>query len=258
MMKVRSLVAALAAGGLAASCVAAEPYKGQQTDGGHAGRGGSLQLEPSGGSPDGQAGTTSGGTGGQSPPDDPECRTSAECALPRPYCAGTLGQCVECLSKANCSGTGRAYCKTTTYTCVRCLADTQCKPGAPYCETTEGVCVACLSSTNCGARGACDRNVHECVPACDSDADCEGSPTVPVCDPERNVCVQCLGDGDCPTSLPHCSPKTERCVSCLSDDDCASPTAHCDPLAQACVACLSSADCPGGVACVDGACVGPK
>lgn len=257
-MKVRSLVLVLVAAGLG-GCVAAQPYTGEHSDAGHSGSGGSLQLDPSGGTPNGQAGAgaESSGSGGTQP-SGPECLTSAECSLPRPYCAGTLGKCVECTSRVNCNGTGRPYCNTKTYTCAHCLSDLECTQTAPYCETTQGVCVSCLSSTNCGSRGACDRNVHECVPACDSDADCESSPSVPVCDPERNVCVQCLGDGDCPTSLPRCSSKTERCVGCLSDDDCASPTAHCDPLSEACVACLSSADCPGGVACTNGVCTGPK
>jgi hypothetical protein len=245
---VKQGLAALLGAALLASCVARQPYEPTPS-----GSGGSLEL---GGSASNSAGMDVGGAG--TPPEGAECKTSGQCAPPRPYCVGNLGVCVECLAHRNCTGTGRGYCNTKTYSCVRCLGDSQCAPAAPYCDTALGDCVECLTSDNCGGDNlACDRNAHTCVPSCQANADCEGTPLLPFCDPVRNLCVACLGDQDCPADTPRCSQDTRRCVGCLESGDCGPPTRLCDELRHLCAQCLSNGDCQGDAPCVDGSCVAP-
>ena len=250
-------VALAGLGVLAVGCVAQE---GRQSpgDGGAAGKsstsGGELNLGGGG------TGATSGSAGsGATTPVGPDCTSSAQCAVPHPYCVPALGTCVECLASKNCSGTGRPYCDTTRYTCLSCLSDRNCTSMLPYCAPDSGECVECLSSANCGGvDGVCDRYIHRCVPACETNADCAAAVDFPYCDPARNLCVECLADPECPAAKPHCETASKHCVPCVGNEDCAAPRPLCDPHEFTCVECLSSADCHGNAACDKGICVDPK
>lgn len=218
-----------ALGLLLANCVAQEDYRATPAAGGTAGSpsaglGGLSLLNPA-------------GAGGSSAdPAAGRCRSSDECAPPVPYCSTSLGRCVECLSRANCVGSGRSYCELSSNTCVYCLTDTQCAQAAPYCAVGIGHCVECLSSANCGTPGlVCDRDNYHCTSVCEKHADCASFPATPFCDPDRNLCV-----------------------ACVADEACALPTPRCDPKQHACVACVSADDCQPGVACVAGACANPR
>jgi Cys-rich repeat protein len=74
------------------------------------------------------------------------CGSSANCAIPRPYC-GPNGVCVECLGDGNCSGAGgNPYCVSNA--CVECVTNLNCGGGNPYCSP-QNECVECLTLTNC-------------------------------------------------------------------------------------------------------------
>lgn len=223
---------ASALGLLLVNCLAQEEYRPSPAAGGAAGSnsagfGGISLITTAAAGAGGGAGAQHAGVG---------CRSSEECAPPSPYCSTSLGRCVECLSPANCRGSGRGYCELSSNTCVYCLTDSHCTQAAPYCAIGIGHCVECLSSTNCGGAGLlCDRDNYRCTSACEKHADCASSPGTPFCDPDRNLCV-----------------------ACVSDDGCASPSPRCDPKQHVCVACATDGDCQPGVSCVAGACANPR
>lgn len=242
---------------LVVGCVAQEPYDPSPHTGGAApvassGAGG-LSLATSG-----AAGAPAGGEAAVEPT-SVRCHSSDECAPPLPYCSASLGRCVECLSRRNCTGTERPYCDLSSNSCVYCLSDAQCLAVAPYCATSIGHCVQCLSAENCGSAGLlCDRDNYRCVPSCQSHADCDSAPSTPFCDPARNLCVACVDDAGCSGATPRCDLSNDSCVGCVGDDDCRSPSPRCDLLQHSCVECLSSRDCQPGVSCVAGACANPR
>jgi hypothetical protein len=246
-------------GFVGSSCLAQETYTPKPAVGGSAstsaGNGGSAGLalaEPTGG-----AGEAAGMPSGGSEPSG--CRTSEQCAVPLPYCLSSRGVCVECLSRTNCTGSGRRYCDLASNACVECLTDVNCTSVAPYCALAIGACVECLSNENCGSTDlVCNRQSYHCTPACRKNADCTGSPATPLCDPERSVCVECLADGDCPTATPRCASETKTCAVCLSDVDCAAPNPRCEPTKLLCVQCVSSQDCMGEAVCAAGVCSLPR
>jgi hypothetical protein len=247
-------------------CVAQETYQPHPSSSGgsagtRAGEGsaGLVIHDPSGGAggvADASAGTSTSGGGGD---DKAACQTSAQCALPFPYCSTSRGVCVECLSRSNCAGTGRNFCDLASNSCAACLTDENCAHAAPYCATALGACVECLSNDNCGADDlVCDRESYHCVKSCRGNSDCSGNAATPLCDPDRSLCVACLEDVDCSGETARCDPTTKVCVGCLADDDCAAPAPHCDKRGRTCVECVSNQDCKAGAVCAVGVCSQPK
>lgn len=139
-----------------------------------------------------------------------ECSTSAQCSsvVPtKPYCTSTVnngsltkGQCVKCLSNANCP-TSAPFCKSSVCTST-CQYDTQCKAvygsAAAYCLS--GTCKECSTDSQCASKNAnmpyCNNNV--CQSSCTSNSQCKAY-------------YYCYGSGGCGAS---CKP------NCSSDNDC--------------------------------------
>jgi hypothetical protein len=246
--------------------VAQESYDPNAHAGGSAGKtasagsAGLMIVDPTGGA--GGGGGTGAGAGAGSPTaggDRGECQTSAQCALPFPYCLTSRGVCVECLSRSNCSGTGRNFCDLASNTCAVCLMDANCSHTAPYCATAIGACVECLSNENCGTDDlVCDRETYHCVKSCRQNSDCADNAATPLCDPDRSLCVACLEDVDCPGRSPRCAADTKSCVGCLADEDCAAPTKRCDTRSRSCAECVNNQDCKTGAVCNAGVCTQPK
>ena len=102
-----------------------------------------IHLDP----PGATTGATTGGTGG-SPAGS--CRSSPDCALPKPVCDTVTQTCVECLTLLDCSVAPGPVCSAGKCVCL----DT----GLSYCTGEPPGCVDLqTSSINCGACGVgCD------------------------------------------------------------------------------------------------------
>jgi hypothetical protein len=115
-------------------------------------------------------------------------------------------------------------CDTTTNQCVECLTKTDCtQAGTTLCEPNSKECVQCLTASDCSANQTCNPQEFECVSVCATNADCANSSETPVCNPSTKTCVGCVNNSDC--TLPAssiCSAEGE-CVQCVSDDQCTPP-----------------------------------
>lgn len=161
------------------------------------------------------------------------CEADIVCALPTPYCYGSL--CVACLTDTNC---GNKFCEPSSHTCVECVTSGDCKADKPYCFAHE--CHQCLIPENCGdPLLTCDTRDGKCVPTCETDPDCSGPN--PVCLPDLRLCVACAADADCPDDRPRC--EDNKCVACRADEDCDMTKPICDPDRLECVECLTDDDC---------------
>jgi hypothetical protein len=165
------------------------------------------------------------------------CVRDSDCAgrPDAPRCALSTGECVACLSEADClTGTGRT-CDTEAGSCiggVACAVDGTCTAaGYARCDTRIGLCVDCLGSDDCVDNGAtCDVQNRACRPPvlCDADGDCDGTPT-PICDDDAGFCVECLTEDDCGSDYAVCvggvcddgPPRDGRAgSSCVTGPDC--------------------------------------
>ncbi len=136
------------------------------------------------------------------------CGTDNTCSNP-PVAAGATcpggnvcdgsGNCVECISDAQCSGS-TPRCNPASNTCVRCLANSDCDDTNPCTNDRCGTDNTCTnpplaSGTTCPGGNVCDSS-GRCV-ECVSNAQCSGSST-PLCHPDFNTCVECFIDRNCP------------------------------------------------------------
>jgi hypothetical protein len=64
------------------------------------------------------------------------CRSNADCKPDKPICDLNSGECVGCVTSAEC-GPPVPFCRDGK--CAQCLEDAQCGPTAPFCK--DGVCV---------------------------------------------------------------------------------------------------------------------
>jgi len=122
-----------------------------------------------------------------------EC-SGCNCSAPNDKCLN--GQCVQCLSDADCApGTGP--CDLNTHTC----ANATCPPTTPYLY--QGACVECLNGTHC-ASGTCDVNTHSCT---------------------NDLCSSCI------EPYPACADigGQLQCVQCTAQD-----TSYCDTIGGVC------------------------
>jgi len=110
----------------------------------------------------------------------------------------TYGNCVECLSNADCTS-GVCYPYTHTCTTVSCAAD------AGVCGAPDGGPTAICDST-----GACVE--------CESTSDCQSGSQWPYCDTVSKGCVECLLPTDCPYSNAGCYEG--HCGWCGANADC--------------------------------------
>jgi hypothetical protein len=126
--------------------------------------------------------------------------------------------CPICLGDNECSGATPA-CNVSAGECVACMTDAQCPSGA--CDTSKHRCVACNKDADCKDSQApvCDLVQHTCAPGCVSDANCT-SPSAPHCDAPSHQCVECTTSAQCTGAVgSSCDPITLRC-GCTFPWDC--------------------------------------
>ncbi len=201
-----------------------------------------------------------------------------DCSAPTPLCDQTAGSandgdCVLCLSNADCSNASIPRCNAANV-CVQCLSAADCGGDSPVCDAA-GTCTACASDADCvgsangpacevwGACGQCSStNASQCTGgdaicdfpsgtcvSCEFNTDCT-SAAAPACDTTTHLCQPCATDADCAGNLggPVCETapglKQGSCVLCAADTDCTNPaTPVCDTVSNQCVGCLTSANC---------------
>lgn len=162
------------------------------------------------------------------------CTADSACVAPYPRCNIGTGQCVECLSNADC-GPGGACDSTFACFASGCVNDTDCTAPTPRCETGNGVCVACFTNADCGPSEVCNPNFTcSTVSGCTADASC-AAPT-PRCEIGSGLCVECLDSLDCPGTT--CDLATNTCV-------------------PGSAGCATNAECPNGQVCSAGSCFDP-
>ena len=86
---------------------------------------------------------------------------------------GSLTQCVECNTSADCAGkVGAEVCSGSTKRCIQCNADTDCtgKPNGKKCRTPDQSC-GCNDDSNCTTGRICNATIHACLPGCRIGAD---------------------------------------------------------------------------------------
>lgn len=145
-----------------------------------------------------------------------------------------------CASPLVCNASGE---------CVECVTDAQCAGPTPACDATVGRCVGCRGAIGCSAPTICSPTRPVCLQTCQDNPDCPGF--VDGC--RMNVCSACNEDDDCGAAR-YCDSPVGRCVSCLVDEHCAAPTPRCDVSSGTCRACATNADCAAGAACFQGTC----
>jgi hypothetical protein len=170
------------------------------------------------------------------------CTSDADCILPTLHCDGASGQCVACVTNAQCEQEGiqegLKVCDTELERCVQCDFDADCPPDRGLgCQPTSHECVpACMTDEEC-PRSAPQCSGGLCV-ACTANQDCAGGGgpvQAPICDSAIGQCAECTQDpqSQCPLERPKCDRTIDRCVGCLSSVDCA-PNEGCDPEREVC------------------------
>jgi len=161
------------------------------------------------------------------------CTAHADCIDPAlPNCdldpeSPTRGLCLEpCFSNDDCLSSLYPNCDPSPGVCLPpCAGNGDCPEEQPMCDTETGLCFRpeCMNDAECAPpESVCED--WECVPGCESHADC---------DPEERCDL--VDEGH----LYHCEPR-----DCLTDADCTTPSQVCDTDGMA--------DPGGGGYCVDG------
>jgi hypothetical protein len=91
------------------------------------------------------------------------CPDAGRCPASAPLC-NSNGVCVGCQINADCTrAAGGTTCNTATGQCVQCVSKAQCTSLlAPLCNPTTNRCVGCVSTADC-REGYCDPVQHVCV-----------------------------------------------------------------------------------------------
>ena len=123
---------------------------------------------------------------------------------------------------------GSQVCDETSGDCVDCLSEAQCEDPTPFCGP-DNTCVGCTEHGDCSnpANGQCNNETNTCVP-CDDSIQCTED-GAGVCD--AGTCVQCsaddetaCGDNVCDISEGTCTTTpagmTGLCQECVSDRQC--------------------------------------
>lgn len=131
--------------------------------------------------------------------------------------------------------------------CVDCQSDGDCPQAEPFCIL--GKCGECFDANDCAVNEACYPREHECLPVCNSNADCADVHDAHICDPDTGACVGCIDDTDCPGDKPICEPERQQCAECASNADCGAAEPACDLQSGECRECLIDTDCKDGFAC---------
>ncbi|MFO0567913.1 MAG: hypothetical protein U0263_19800 [Polyangiaceae bacterium] len=206
------------------------------------------------------------------------CECDSQCGGAAPKCAPTndpkAGQCVGCLTSADCSVATAPACVlgTSSYDCTACNGDNGASTTAP-CPTSaqpacqaDGSCKQCSANNSaaCGASTpACDVASGTCA-ACTADFQSPSQPKMcptasnPWCDTSAGTCGKCTQDSDCAGHAGGsvCNTVSGACVACNGDADCAS-TEYC--ASHVCTAKLADGEsCTGANQCLSGACTSGK
>lgn len=109
-----------------------------------------------------------------------QCLTDGTgCTGTRPACdtgaAGGLGECVRCVSNADCPASS-ATCDPATRSCVECVTSIDCGGLEPVCDVAARSCVRCTATEGCGSEAPyCVEvgGVPRCVECRDTSEDCD-------------------------------------------------------------------------------------
>ncbi|MCC6621171.1 MAG: tandem-95 repeat protein [Deltaproteobacteria bacterium] len=176
--------------------------------------------------------------------------TDTGCTEAKPSCDTTVDPfdpvCVQCLTDADCRGTG--VCDLVTRACVPCLdnldpgfVDQGCSSITNACHevtpASGNSCVDCETTPDCSVAGdVCDEDAFKCYPCLDDqdgaavDTGCETA--LPLCNEGTSprTCSECFDtdgpgvvDDGCNTAEPACKTTANgngTCVECIVDDDC--------------------------------------
>lgn len=142
-------------------------------------------------------------------------------------------------------------CDTARGECVECLTDAQCPAALPACDPATHRCVVCRGTVGCAAPQVCSSFSPTCVEPClDGQANaCLGFPEG--C--RAGLCASCVDDDHCGPNR-WCDGTVGRCVACLVDAHCGGVTPRCEQATGLCRACVVNADCPAHESCFQGAC----
>lgn len=137
-------------------------------------------------------------------------------ATPDSGSGGSTGGAAACVNSTQCTGE-RPFCAQTVGRCVECLLATHCEQGQA-CDPSGSCSLGCSSPSDCGSGGetTCDPTTGACV-QCLTKSDCTSSGE-PFC--VLGHCAECAGDVDCPAGKPYCSPDSHECNECLVDGHC--------------------------------------
>jgi len=113
------------------------------------------------------------------------------------------GDCVECLTSADCKANPTALgpvCDPKTNYCT-CATNADCayNTWGGQCSTVDKMC-GCTKTTHCGPAtfGAkCNTDLEACT--CSANTDCATSQLGKVCDTTDHDACHCLGNSDCPS-----------------------------------------------------------
>ena len=126
------------------------------------------------------------------------------CSGETPVCDEASGECVECITGADCEA-----------------AD------APLC--VERACVECEGNGNCDSVTASRCGENNACAGCEGDEDCAHLSGTPACDEMSGTCVECMSSTDCDGNVCHPREHTctdqrarslEACQACVHDEEC--------------------------------------
>ena len=222
----------------------------------------SMDVTPDTGSPTVDAGTSppmdvtpdTGSPTVDVRPDVPgtPCTSDRTCSAMGGVCDRDRGLCVECRTRADCTGTNTACIAQRCAPITMCTTTRQC-PGQ-VCNTTLAYCVDCNADGDCATGQLCRENSCVARPrTCTSSRQC--SDLALVCDMATSTCVECVGDNDCAAGMQFCAAGG-RCLARV----CATGAARCaaDGRRELCNARGSAYDataCASTESCREGACV---
>ena len=187
------------------------------------------------------------------------CMSDADCISgSQQRCNKSTGQCVDCLTSADCSAT-MPLCAPSTNRCVGCLNNAQCAGSGDgnSCDASRGAC-GCATDAHCAGAGAygakCIAYTFSGTKAllcrCSANTDCKGKTAGPTCSTAEAICT-CAKDAECTIpGHPRCAPPFsgagyKQCLKgCTTDKECAAlggGLPRC--VSGTCQACAGDADC---------------
>jgi len=174
--------------------------------GGSAGRGGGAGRGGSGGTGNGDGGSDAGCS------DDDDCAARAD---DKSRCSVPTGDCVECLTVADCEAEEECV-NNDCRPIITCSTSDDC-PHNQVCNPATARCVQCVGSNDCATGELCVSST--CRKRCTTDSQCIFLGLR--CDTGTGYCASCISQADC--------PEEQNCQqgSCVRDI-CVGGSATCD------------------------------